>query len=774
MMSTKKYSHPAPLFLAIGSALAVSTTQAAVITVNTNADPGGSEVCSLRSAIEAVNNQSAFNGCPSPADGGLDTIQFDQSVTGSIELNDGMLEINNSVIISGPGADLLSINANGNSRVFATTPYAETISISGLTITGGGNVSLGGGVYADRSSHVTLSDCVITGNQATDYGGGVFQYASLLEIDNCTITNNSSGSHGGGVAVYMGAAEVRDSIITDNYADTMGGGLWVAGIYFEEGGDFRGRGGFPIGQAELLVESTTVSGNGALYGGGIAAGNLAPEEVVTQQGLFSLSSSSDQNDLPSGGLEPPVVPNLVVIDSEITDNYSNDGGGIGTFGYYVEDYLLLLGQLPDRIFGRYNLVEIHESSINANSAYGFGGGMFLKYSETLLYDTEVNGNSAAFGGGGIFNAGNQASGGGISASERGVFEGPVTYLGVVDSVIANNQLNGFSGRGMGPLVGAGIFNGLADAHVIDSEVYDNLGAEFGGGMAGLAGFSIIHESTISGNEGGGLSRTYGGVMGAFFSRIEENNDSGGMVCEGDGFCSAKYSSITNNQGDVVGGIANNMGLIGGGISSRSDSRSESRGGGAQSGQFYLANSTVSSNSGGTVGGIAGPYIELHHATVAMNQQTSTAQTVDADRGFPLVGGALLDDEFSLLNHSIVAGNSLNDGSADDLFVLGGGPIVMNYSLIQHDQGFTASGTGNILDQDPLLGPLDFNGSELSLTHALLEGSPAIDAGDPTLDSDLDQDQRGPGFPRIFNNVIDMGAFELTIDEIFIDRFESSP
>ena len=57
----------------------------------------------------------------------------------------------------------------------------------------------------------------------------------------------------------------------------------------------------------------------------------------------------------------------------------------------------------------------------------------------------------------------------------------------------------------------------------------------------------------------------------------------------------------------------------------------------------------------------------------------------------------------------------------------------------------------------MLGPLQDNGGP-TFTHALLTGSPAIDAGDNT-DAPL-FDQRGPGFPRIVNGIIDIGAFEV--------------
>ena len=48
----------------------------------------------------------------------------------------------------------------------------------------------------------------------------------------------------------------------------------------------------------------------------------------------------------------------------------------------------------------------------------------------------------------------------------------------------------------------------------------------------------------------------------------------------------------------------------------------------------------------------------------------------------------------------------------------------------------------------------------TLTHELLMGSPALNAGDPSFSPPPDFDQRGSGFPRVFNTRIDIGAFEV--------------
>src|SRR5438874_10331155 len=68
-------------------------------------------------------------------------------------------------------------------------------------------------------------------------------------------------------------------------------------------------------------------------------------------------------------------------------------------------------------------------------------------------------------------------------------------------------------------------------------------------------------------------------------------------------------------------------------------------------------------------------------------------------------------------------------------------------------------TITVTNTDPLLGPLQDNGGP-TLTHALLPGSPAINAGDPNFTPPPLYDQRGPGFDRIVSGRIDKGSFEV--------------
>jgi len=116
-----------------------------------------------------------------------------------------------------------------------------------------------------------------------------------------------------------------------------------------------------------------------------------------------------------------------------------------------------------------------------------------------------------------------------------------------------------------------------------------------------------------------------------------------------------------------------------------------------------------------------------------------------------------------LRNSIIANNrAVDSSSGPDLF---GTFNSQDYNLITNLTGATLVGptTHNITNANPLLGPLTFNGGQ-TMTHALLAGSPAINAGNNVLAVDqngsaLTTDQRGAGFPRIFNGTVDLGAYE---------------
>jgi hypothetical protein len=90
----------------------------------------------------------------------------------------------------------------------------------------------------------------------------------------------------------------------------------------------------------------------------------------------------------------------------------------------------------------------------------------------------------------------------------------------------------------------------------------------------------------------------------------------------------------------------------------------------------------------------------------------------------------------------------------------GGTVTSHgYNLSSDDAGAYLTGPGDQINTDPLLGPLQDNGGP-TLTHALLQDSPAIDTGDPNFTPPPFFDQRAVGFDRVVNSRIDEGSFEV--------------
>ena len=175
---------------------------------------------SLREAIEMAN-----------ADSGEATIQFDPGVfstSQTILLQLGQLSVTSDVNILGPGADLLTIDGQDNSRVFAINDGDNNsdreVTLSGITITGG-NTASGGGIFSRED--LTIADTTITDNTASGLGGGIFARQGDLTILRSTISNNE-GARGGGLAtrvVLTGDTLIRDSTFSGNLATSRGGAI---------------------------------------------------------------------------------------------------------------------------------------------------------------------------------------------------------------------------------------------------------------------------------------------------------------------------------------------------------------------------------------------------------------------------------------------------------------------------------------------------------------------------------------------------------------------
>src|SRR5262249_7774227 len=143
---------------------------------------------------------------------------------------------------------------------------------------------------------------------------------------------------------------------------------------------------------------------------------------------------------------------------------------------------------------------------------------------------------------------------------------------------------------------------------------------------------------------------------------------------------------------------------------------------------------------------------LSSGTLTVTGSTITANTVTGMGQPTLRGGGLMRvGGMASLRNTIFAGNTALE-SPD----VRGDVTSQGYNLIGNTDGGTGFADTDLLNVNPLLGPLQDNGGPTP-THALLPGSPALDAGDPTDAPEFDQ--RGEGFFRIVGDNIDIGAFE---------------
>lgn len=239
-----------------------------------------------------------------------------------------------------------------------------------------------------------------------------------------------------------------------------------------------------------------------------------------------------------------------------------------------------------------------------------------------------------------------------------------------------------------------------------------------------------------------------GLVPTFFS-----GSAGGNICAG-GELIVRRSEISDGRADRGGGIFISEAHLTIESSTISGNRlweeSADGGGGIHSvfNNVEIVNSTISGNTAVAYGG--GIYFDPGIAAggpstliLQLRLTTLVNNTAADDSNLSVAFGFA---ENTLLDHSIIANGGAHSVSA----------VNATYSLIEDIPPFLIHGSHNIIGVDPLLGPLANNGGP-TRTHALLPGSPAIDAGNPAIPKPPPTDQRG--FPRIVGAAVDLGAVE---------------
>jgi hypothetical protein len=331
------------------------------------------------------------------------------------------------------------------------------------------------------------------------------------------------------------------------------------------------------------------------------------------------------------------------------------------------------------------------------------------------------------------NAFNTARGGAISVSVR---PGALT---IISSTISGNSVNAATSQG------GGIETFARTVRILDSIISDNT-ASSGGGIHATYSNSQQYDirpeltltgTTITGNRsthsGGGIVVNGGLIVGGTISENSATpsgtDGGGGGGIFANGRLTVRDTTIHANESTTSGGgiKAERGGVLE--SSTVRENRSQGRGGGIfGSDPMTLTSSTISGNVAAADGGgiSASALLTIMHSTITNNHSTGGRAGGVHARFLDLRA-------FS----SIIAGNTAVNGNPD--LRSDDNAYTSHFSLIGDAQdtplieSHIPDASGNLIGNsagvgriDPRLAPLADNGGP-TRTHALLAGSPAIDA-----------------------------------------------
>lgn len=548
-----------------------------------------------------------------------------------------------------------------------------------------------------------------------------------------------------------------------------------AGMTIQNGvaNDFTGGGGLNAlsGDADLTIDNVILQNNTAAEDAG-SPGSFNSGGALALAGNVTITNSVIQNNtatLHGGGINylgDDVGDALTVRDSTISGNQAGDP--LRAAGIYTG-----VGYGGGAFVGG-DTVNFDNVTISGNSAGDSGGGVFANATSFSMTRSDVLSNFAQgsdSGGGGVYvrNGSFNVNGGNISSNQSisggGGFES-FSADGTMDGTTLD--LNQVTGGGLAfEDGGGGVAIIGAEVSLLNLTVTNNT-APAGGGVAGVASDITILNSTIANNDATSNAAGGGGVGVIDETVTPTNLIIGGSTivgnttaAEGAGVGAVDVNVIisqsTVDTNIASGGRAGGIGVAGilqvptltATQVTVSDNQSSGDGGGiaVASAGLSLENVTISANmsTGANAGGIAYDNTDTN-VTRRIAFSTITANTAPVGIGSNIAAqGAAIDIENSIF--------SAGTGAAL--------PGVFN-SLGGNIDSATSMGFGNasdLIDTDPLLGPLQDNGGRV-FTHALLTGSPAIDSATTTFAA---FDARG--LPRLQDGdsdalaVSDIGAFE---------------
>ena len=521
-----------------GAGATIGAVEGVAFTVTNTSDSGAG---SLRQAVSDANTTGSadvilFSGL-------FNSAQTITLTTGQLTLTDPA-----TTLISGPGANLLSVSGNNASRVFEIGAGAAA-ALSGLTINGGnagasgnggglanfGNTTLsnctlsgnfagdlaadvtgyGGGVYGGTASTTTLTDCTVSGNTAV-WGGGLDSHGTLT-LNHCDVINNAA-NHAGALENYLGTTTLTDCVVSGNTSTVSGGGLFLVG-------------------GTTTLSNCTVSDNSGLRGGGLSTKNGTVQLVdctVSGNTATALHGGGVYNDHSNMTLTNCTISgNSAVVNSA---DVQGDGGGLLSYGGQTTlTNCTVSGNSSYRgagVFAVLTTVQMVNSTVSGNTTTGgSGGGVYNNTSTVTLANCTISGNSAVRFGGGVFNLGTTTLTG-CTLSGNSASQGGGLYMNAASATLVNCTISGNSASAGGG--GGGIFNSSSSTTTLTN---CTVSGNFGGSGGGLDnyGTATLTNCTVSGNSGiNGAGMNSSGTITLTNCTISGNSASGSTPFNGGG------------------------------------------------------------------------------------------------------------------------------------------------------------------------------------------------------------------------------------------------
>lgn len=608
-----------------------------------------------------------------------DTIHLEP---GTYELSLGEMEIRHPLTIIGAGPDETMIDASlMEDMMFKVT--SRELHLSGVTLTGVNSMT---GVirYEDMDGTHSMVDVIVENNSTGTSGNGniVELYGGELSLTNTIIRGNVSGDSMFFVHEY-GRLVAEDSLFENNTS-----------TYSNSSGAIENRG-------EMELTRVIFRGNEAEHGAIMNGGSMVLDTVTFEQnraitfddygyaagGAIYNSGDALITDSIFDGNEATLHPE----DTGKSEWYELVGGAI----YNIGSMVISSSGIRNNRAG--------DDSLDSSKAHMNGGAIF-NFGNLEITNSEVNANHSLKGGG-IYTAGsltiedsniygNSAEiGGGLYIEECGFV---CDDYGMIFTSVSNSTINSNDAQSYG----GGIYN-EGSLEITDGKILNNDALQ-GGGIYS-SGQMVIEHSEISGN----TADAGGGLYSMCDWNCEERNIETVIL----------YSAIHGNQARLYGG------------------------GAAMLSPVYTMNSVFSSNQAGAVGGGLMSTVGLiSYSTFAGN--TLTGEGLDEleeiinssnyDLEEPSGSGFFNYTDNPETRLTMIA-NSIIDGDTE-WSVCAGPALFIGANIVNNGcDGATIQGT--FIDEDPRLAELTWEHDGLPV-HALLPGSPALDAGVPITENDI--------------------------------------